>query len=204
MQPSAWIVLSLAALPLLAGCMGTAVNSTEAPPSAMAPPDGAVRVTLLLETLARLESGSGDEQAALVETARIDSVAVPTAGNRLRYALVLGTPGHAGFDPSGAQKLLQGLLAEPQELSEPEQYLATVVNRELESLLSFRDRLEENESAATRTRDQLAVANQRNESLATENLRLQEELDRARHKLEAIAELEKALSTRRVAPEGGS
>jgi len=128
-------------------------------------------------------------------------VAVPTPGNRLRYALFLGMPGHAGFDPSTAHELLATLLDAPEGLSAPEQDLAAAINHELEALLSIQARLRDRESAAAHARDQLAAVHQRNQSLAAENQRLTEQLDESRRKLEAIAELEKALSTRRVEPE---
>lgn len=204
MRPRRWIVATAAGLAFLAGCADLAGRGRETSTGAASLPDGGTRVAEHLEALERLAGGSAAEQAALVEAARIDFVAVPTTGNRLRYALVLAMPGHAGFDPSGAHELLQKLLSEPEGLSGPERALADIVDRELQAQRALQERLNESEAAASRSRDQLAAAGQRNESLSEENLRLQQELDQARRKLEAIAELEKALSTRQVAPEGGT
>jgi hypothetical protein len=195
------VVIFAACLPLLAGCAGLAVRKSDAPQGGAALPEGADLVTRHLETVERLGSASAVEQVAMTEAARIDFVAVPTPSNRLRYAMVLATPGHAGFDPATAQEVLQTLLSAPEVLSDTEQALAAFVNRELATVLSLRAQLQERDAAAAAIRDQLAAANQRSLSLTAENARLSEELGKATRKLEAVAELEKSLSTRRVTPE---
>lgn len=200
MRPSLWIVLAVC-LPLAGGCSGMAGRTPAAATTDAVSKEGADRVARHLEVLERLASASAAEQEVMIEAARIDFVAVPTGSNRLRYALVLGTPGHAGFDPVRAGQLMQLLLSEPDGLSESEHNLAGVVNRELENLLSLQARLEEQESGEAAVLQGLAMAQQQNHSLAAENARLREELKIATRKLEAIAELEKTLSTRRIAPE---
>ena len=80
--------------------------------------------------------------------------------------------------------------------------LAAVFQRELENVVSLHERLEALGAAEAAAREQLSAANQRNQSLVAENARLGTELGQANRKLQAIAELEKALSSRRVAPEG--
>lgn len=200
MRPSLWIVLA-ACLPLAGGCSSIAGRKPAAATTDALPAEGADQVARHLEVLERLASASAADQEAMIETARIDFVAVPTGGNRLRYALVLGTPGHPGFDPVRARQLMQMLLSEPDGLSESERNLASVVDRELENLLLLQARLEERESGEAAALQGLAMAQQQNQSAAAENARLREKLKVATRKLEAIAELEKTLSTRRTAPE---
>ncbi len=201
MLPSRWIVLVASTLPFLAACGSLAGRVPSATTSDATSPEGAELVAQHLEALDRLGSASPAEQAAMTEAARIDFVAVPTAGNRLRYALVLGTAGHAGFDAAGARQLLQALLDEPGGLSGQERTLASIMDRRLENLLSLQARLRQQESSDAAIREQLAAARQRTQSLASDNDRLREELELATRKLEAIAELEKTLSIRRIAPE---
>ena len=196
------IPLLAAALPLIASCGSLGSGAPAASTGGTTVPAGMDLVAGHLDALDRLGSALPAEQAVLAESARIDFVAVPTASNRLRYALILGTPGHAGFDPTGSKRVLKTLLATPDGLAEPERVLADVFHRELENLLSLRERLRALEAAESLAREQLATANQRNQSLAAENARLGMELEQATRKLAAIAELEKALSSRRVAPEG--
>jgi hypothetical protein len=195
------LVILVACLPPLAGCTSLADRKEDAPRDGAVILEGADLVARHLETLVRLGSVSAVEQAAMTEAARLDFVAVPTPSNRLRYAIVLATPGHAGFDPATAHHLLQALLSDPEALSDGERALATVVNQELGSLLSLLGQLQERDAAMAAFREQLAAADQRNQSLVAENARLSQELGRAVRKLEAVAELEKSLSTRRVAPE---
>ena len=204
MRPGGRIVAIAAGLSLLAGCANLAGQDPQTLPGPTPLPGEGAQIAGHLEAIGRLTAESGAEQAAMVESARIDAVAVPTAGNRLRYALLLGVPGHAGFDPAGAREALGPLLAQSGGLTGEELALADVLDSHLQTLLSLQQRLDEGDAAAARIEGQLSAISQRAQSLAAENQRLQKELDLARHKLDAIAELEKALSTRRVAPEDGS
>lgn len=202
MRPSHMLVVVLVCLPLLASCTSLAGGQDGAPLSDTDVPEGSVLVARHLESIVRLGSVPAAEQGFITEEARIDFVAVPTPSNRLRYAMVLATPGHAGFDPYRAQDLLQALISEPGALSDAERSLAKVSSGQLENLLSVRDQLRERDAAVELAQERQAAADQRNQSLTAEVVRLSQELDLAIRKLEAVAELEKALSVRRVAPEG--
>src|SRR4051794_21287294 len=52
-----------------------------------------------LDTCLRLAPGTPAEQAEILTTANNEYNAAPTPSRVLRYAMVLSTPGHAGFDP---------------------------------------------------------------------------------------------------------
>src|SRR5688572_19467542 len=56
-----------------------------------------------LDTCLRLARGTPAEQAEILAKASNDHAAAPTPSIVLRYAMVLSTPGHAGYDPVGAQ-----------------------------------------------------------------------------------------------------
>ena len=57
-----------------------------------------------LDTCLRLARGTPAEQAEILTTANNDYSAAPKPSRVLRYAMVLSTPGHAGFDPVVAQR----------------------------------------------------------------------------------------------------
>ena len=69
-------------------------------------------------------------QQATLQSARSAWQQAQTPANVLRYALVLGTPGHDDSNPLEASRLLGGLLAAPEGLSTDELRLATAFQRE--------------------------------------------------------------------------
>lgn len=195
MRPRASSAAVAASLALLAGCQN--VGSVPAEVPAASP--GEVDATLVadqLRTLQRLTVATPIEQGVMVEEARLNFVAVPTAQHGLHYALLLATPGHEGFDPVAANALLAQLLAEPDALSAPERDLAQLVRHDLGELLSLQAQVEARQAVGADATQRLSAAEQRNQALASENARLRQELELATRKLEAIAELEKALATR--------
>lgn len=198
MRPST-LPLVLLVSTLLAGCAGLVRREAgdSQPTQAAASLDDAQKVAAHLATLSRLDAGSPALQAAITEKARLDFVNSPTSSHELHYALILATPGHADTDLEGARQLLGSLLATPDRLSKSERALALVVFRDISRLQSARTQLEDLKAEQQRgEKAREAEAARRLQALSADNARLRKELQDAQTKLEAIAELEKALATR--------
>jgi hypothetical protein len=163
---------------------------------AVSPTEGE-RVKGYLDLIAELTNGAPAKQAELAEAARSRFTADPTSVNRLRYAIVLATPGHPASNAQDARVLLGEVLANPQVLLPGEVTIATIVYAEVNERLAL-----EAENAALRAtlnkndRERAAATDRRLQAQAAEIARLQRELEAAQAKLEAVAELEKALLER--------
>ncbi len=133
-------------------------------------------------------------QAEIYADAEAAARLTPTTSSRLRYALVLATPGHAGSDPERAQNILRDLLSEAQLLTPTELSLATIHLGQVEERLTLnaearRLRAESSRAASTEER---AVA-QRIAAIETENRQLRQSLAEAQEKLEAITSIERSI-----------
>lgn len=144
-----------------------------------------------LDLLARLGRGGAAEQAEILESTRNAYLTQATTQNRLRYAFVLGVPGHAASDPEGSRRLLGEALATPETLLPSERALAELIVRDVDTRLALSQ-----ENAALRNgsgpgeRDRVAALSRRLQQETAEKDRLRRELEEARAKLEAIAALE--------------
>lgn len=156
-----------------------------------------------LELLQKLVQSPPAEQAEMLMTAQREFDLAPTPSHQLRFALVLAAPGHAATDLTRAQKLLRELLATPETLLPTERALAFVELQQIDSLVTLtaeNRRLQTN--ASREDRDKWAVLNKRLQMETEENTRLRKELDEARAKLDAIANIERSLNERTPSPEG--
>jgi hypothetical protein len=126
-----------------------------------------------LDTCLRLARGTPAEQAEILTTASNDYSAAPTPSRVLRYAMVLSTPGHSGFDPVVAQRLLHEVLANPETLLPAERALAFLQLQQVErqqSLLADVRRLQSgNERTAN---DRIAQLTRRLTAESEDNARL--------------------------------
>lgn len=150
-----------------------------------------------LETMQALIEGDTVEQAEVFENAVESAELAPTTTNRLRLALALATPGHAGSNPLEAQRQLAALLAAGDTLLPEERILATIHLQEVEERLIL-------DSAATQQRQRSAAeverlsadSTERLEAAQAENRRLRGELAEAQEKLEAITSIERSIRER--------
>ncbi len=178
----------------LSGCTlvdGWRRRPTPPPP----PPPSAARVDL--ELLCRLPTDAPARQAAELARARQDAVAAPTATHRLRYALLLATPGHAGADPVAAQRQLSEILSNPDTLSAQERMLATIVLGQVErqlALLASNRRLRERSAAQAEA--SAADAHRRLIVAEAENARLRKALADAQAKIDAVTHIERSIGER--------
>ena len=161
---------------------------------------------VLAQYLELLQKLAQSEPAVQVETFMAAQHAydlAPTPSHQLRFALVLAAPGHAATDLLRAQRLLRELMAAPETLLPTERAFAFVELQKVDSQLSLAAENRRLQNSASREeRDKLAALNRRLQMETEENARLRKELDEARAKLDAIANIERSLNERKPAPEG--
>lgn len=154
-------------------------------------------VTPLLALMSSLPQGDPARQAELFQSAKDAAELTPTTSNRLKYALVLATPGFSGSNPVAAQRQLSELLARPETLLPAERLLALVQLKEVEQRLIL-------QAENARLRDEgphdppekLQAVNKRLAAETDENARLRKALDEARAKLEAVTHIERSINDR--------
>ena len=142
----------------------------------------------------QMTSSDAATQAEIYADAEAAARLTPTTASRLRYALVLATPGHAGSDPEHAQDLLRDLLSDAQLMTPTELSLATVHLGQVEERLTLNAetrRLRTANSRAVNTEER-AVA-QRIAAIENENRQLRQSLAEAQEKLEAITSIERSI-----------
>lgn len=150
------------------------------------------------DLLDRMAPGDPVRQStALTETQR-NAELVPTAANRLRYALALGAAGHTFSNPVEARRLITELLAGQHDLSAQEVSLANSFLREYDARVAlYADLSRQREESERRLKTLDAEDDRRYNVLNAEAQRLKKALLEAERKLEAVAEMERALT-----PEG--
>jgi hypothetical protein len=197
------VMLGIALAALLSGCASVGPDRT-APPQDRPPTiDRAVTEAALLasylEVLQRVVQGQPAEQAEILSTARHDFETAPTASHELRFAMVLATPGHPGTDCAKAQKLLQELIATQETLLPAERAMAFLTLQNVDQTLSQTAQIQRLQTTTDHSdRDRYAAAKTRLQSEMDENARLHKELDDAHAKLDAIANIERALNKPKV------
>ncbi len=148
-------------------------------------------LTQHLDAIQKLLTAEPATQAELLDNARRDAESSRLASARLRHALLLATPGHAGFDPVAAVVILKDILAVPATLPPAERALAMV---ELQRITSGAGLSSENQKLRQQLdrveRDQLASLNRKLQAETDENARLRKALEEARAKLDAIGKIE--------------
>lgn len=163
----------------------------ENPPTAVAGEDAPGPY---VQEMYEIASSDPARQAEIYADASAAAALTPDPMSRLRFALVLATPGHAGSDPEQAQTMLRELLAEPELLTPTERSLAVIHLREVEERLVLGNearRLRDENSRAERT-EEAAIA-QRIAAVEAENRQLRQSLAEAEQKLEAITNIERSI-----------
>jgi hypothetical protein len=189
------------ALLIASGCVG--LSPVEPQGRAAAQPSDTtpkpVEISSYLDIFDRLAPGDAGRQAA--ELAALQAIAQqnPTATNRLKYALALGAAGRSDSNPIEAKRLIAELLAEQHSLEPREVSLANAYLREFDARVAlYADIARQREESDRRLRAVDADGDKRVAALNAETQRLKKALAEAESKLEAVAEMEKALTP----PEG--
>jgi len=181
----------------VAGCSQTkswmdSVRGTDASASGEQTMLGAPPADEYLTELSRLSSNDPALQAEIYADSQAAAQLTPNPSTRLRYALVLATPGHPETDPQQAQSILRELMAQPALMTPAEVALATIYlnsAEELALLSSEAHSLRATSDRAQRTEE--AAINQRLATVEAENRRLRRDLEDAENKLEAITSIER-------------
>jgi hypothetical protein len=156
-----------------------------------------------LQLLQRLLKGAPTEQAEITTSTQRDYETAATPSRQLRFALVLAEPGHPATDLPRAQRLLHELLANPEMLLSGERALAFLELQQIDDHLTLEAENRRLQSDAVRAdRERQGTANRRLQLETDENTRLRKELDEARAKLDAIANIERSLNERKPSNEG--
>jgi hypothetical protein len=199
---------ALSAALLVSGCGGPGFLGTRRPVQALpVETDEAVLNPVLatLQLMADLPGRDPGRQAELFQAAKDAAELTPTTSNRLKFALVLATPGHAGSDPVAAQRQLAELLATPETLLPIERYLAQSELRQVErQLILSAENGRLRDEAPREAHDKLAASNRRLSAETDENAKLRKELDEARSKLDAISHIERSINDRSTSVTGAS
>jgi hypothetical protein len=192
------ITLTAASL-LLSGCgttskVGDWFRGKDTNPGDEAAIIGAPSADSYLSDLYDLNAGDERKQANMTSDAESAARLTPGPSTKLRLALVLATPGHAGYDPARAATLLREVLDQQPLLTAAETSLATIYLNSVESLSAATS-----EASRLRTAGERAAASEaratssRISSLETENRQLRDALAEAEQKLEAITSIERSI-----------
>ena len=156
-----------------------------------------------LQLLQKLAQGAPAEQAEIVAAAQRDYETAPTPSRQLRFALVLANPGHPATDLPRAQRLLRELMANPEMLLSGERALAFLELQQIDDHLTLEAENRRLQGDAVRAdRERLSTVNRRLQLETDENARLRKELEEARAKLDAIANIERSLNERKPNNQG--
>ncbi len=179
----------------LSGALGSRPQAKVPPPSNPTP--GAKSVAAVLELLVGLHQTDPGRQAEVFQAAKDAADLTPTTSNKLRYAIALATPGHAGSDPVAAQRHLSELLARPETLLQMERNLALAELNEVEQRLILQaENKRLRDEAARESRDRQQSSNRRLQAEVEENARLRKALDEAQAKLDAVTHIERSINDR--------
>jgi hypothetical protein len=196
-----WHGAATVALAALAGCSSAFMASQRPPPPPPVVNPAAATSTLLgdyLQLLQRLVQGAPAEQAEIETSVQREYDAAPTPSHKLKLALVLGTPGHPSADLPKAQGLLRELMANPEMLLPGERSLAFLQLSQIDDHLTLETENRRLQADAVRAdHERMASANHRLQAELDENSRLRKELEEARAKLDAIANIERSLNERK-------
>lgn len=187
----------LAAVTLLNGCANlqpepVQADAVPAPAVAKAPPPASLAP--YLDTLAKMAPGDPVRQQAELAATLASAQQSRGAGDTLRYALALGSAGHASSNPVEAKRLISELLAGTHDLEPGELAFANAYLREFDARVAlYAELARQREDAEQRLKSLDASADLRVDSLAAENRYLRRALAEAERKLEAVAEMERSL-----------
>ncbi|MDE2264221.1 MAG: hypothetical protein KGL45_16985 [Gammaproteobacteria bacterium] len=196
--------LALSAALLTAGC-STAFFTQKPPPVKPAIDNKAASSQALADDFALLDkliAAAPDQQMQMVGAAEQEFQATPTPSQKLRLALILGIPDQAASDLPRAQELLEELSSDPQPSLLPgERHLVALQLKQIGDYLTLEAENRTLQADASRA-DQLAALKRRLDGAAGENVKLKKQLDEAKAKLAAIANIEKSLNERKPGNEG--
>jgi hypothetical protein len=189
---------------IASGCtVGPGLRSPSPAPVVNSAAAGSTALSEYLQLLQRLVQGKPAEQAEIVAHAQREYDTAPTPSRELKLALILGTPGHPASDLPKAQALLRELIANPEMLLPGERALTFLELSQIDDHLTLDAENRRLQSEVVRADQQrVAAATHRLQAEMDENARLRRELEEARAKLDAIANIERSLNERKPGSTG--
>ena len=147
--------------------------------------------------LDKLILAAPEQQMEITGTAEEDFQKTPTPSRKLRLALILATPQQAGSDLPRAQKMLEELASDSNSSLLPgERSLVALQLKQIGDYLTLEQENRTLKADASRA-EQIATLKRRLDGAAGENAKLKKQLQEARAKLAAIANIEKSLNERK-------
>ena len=147
-----------------------------------------------LAELSDLSSNDPALQAEIFADSQAGAQLTPNPSTKLRYALVLATPGHPESDPQQAQSILRELMAQPALMTPAEVALATIYLKSTEELILLSSETRRLRASTDRAQStEAAAVSQRLATVEAENRRLRRELEDAEDKLDAITSIERSI-----------
>ena len=155
---------------------------------------GAPEANIYIQEMYKLASGDPATQAEIYADAESAATLTPGPSTRLRYALVLATPGHSGNNPQQAQSMFRELLAQTELMTPSEIALATINLKSVEKqiVLGAETKRLRSENTRAATTEEQAIA-QHIATMESENRQLRRSLEEAEQKLEAITSIERSI-----------
>ena len=155
---------------------------------------GAPEADQYIQEMYKLASGDPATQAEIYADAESVATLTPGPSTRLRFALVLATPGHSGSNPQEAQSLFRDLLSQTELMTPSETALATIHLKSVEKqiVLGAETKRLRSENTRAATSEEQAIA-QRIATVESENRQLRRSLEEAEQKLQAISSIERSI-----------
>jgi len=191
------MLVILAVITLLIGCANLQPGPIQAdagpsPAATKAPP--LASLTPYLNTLAKMAPGDPVRQQTELAATLASAQQSRSADDTLRYALALGSAGHANSNPVEAKRLISELLAGTHDLEPDELAFANAYLREFDARVAlYAEVARQREDSEQQLKSLDASAELRADTLAAENKYLRRALAEAERKLEAVAEMERSL-----------
>lgn len=157
-------------------------------------------LSVYLEMMSDLVEGDQVTQAEVFQSVSADAAAAPNTTNRLKLALALAIPGHAGSNAEHAQRELRELLAASEVLLPEERALAAVQLAQIEQRLLLDLEAQRLQAAA-----QASIEQQNNDTqlrlqrLQEENRALRAQLEETQKILDEITNIERSIRERESA-----
>ncbi|MGD2167391.1 MAG: hypothetical protein PVF63_04740 [Gammaproteobacteria bacterium] len=150
-----------------------------------------------LQLMDDLLEGDTVIQAEAFQRVTADEAAQPNTTNRLRLAIALAIPGHAGSNGEHAQRELRELLAAREILLPEERILASLLLVQIEQRILLDVEAQQTQRAAIQSmQEQTRQLEQRAEVLQDENQSLRRQLDEAQNIINEITNIEQSIRER--------
>ena len=181
---------------LTAGCAQTQewLNGIRMPGSSESVILGAPGAEQYIQEMYELARGDPATQAEIYADAESAAKLTPGPSTKLRYALILATPGHSASNPQEAQGMFRELLSQTEMMAPAEIALASIHLDVVEQQIVFdaENRRLRSVNLRAATSEEQAIA-QRIAKVESENRQLRRSLQEAEQKLDAITSIERSI-----------